>query len=183
LRGEDLRALGAAYVEALHRRAPEAERVTDKMPANFRYAGLIHLALPQARIIHIRRDLRDVALSCFSTLFTAGQHFTYDLAELGRYMRAYRKLMAHWRQILPPGTMLEIDYEALVDDLPGNARRIVEYCGLEWDDALLAFHETRRSVQTASVMQVRQPIYRSSVGRWRDYEKEMAPLLDILAAS
>jgi tetratricopeptide (TPR) repeat protein len=178
----DFRGCGAHYIDAMRDLAPDAERITDKMPSNLFRVGLIHLALPNARIIHLRRDPRDVAVSCFSLLFTSGQNFSYDLAELGRYIRAYQKLMAHWRTVLPPGAMMDVDYEEIVDDLEGQSRRILDYCGLPWNDAVLSFHTTERAVTTASVTQVRQPIYDSSRGRWRHYEKELRPLLDILQA-
>ena len=139
------------------------------MPYNFQKVGLIHLALPNVRVIHTRRDPRDTALSCFSILFAEGHDFTYGLAELGRYIRSYGALMEHWRQVLPGGVMLEVQYEDVVDHLEEEARRIVAHCGLEWDDACLAFHKTERQVRTASVNQVRQPIYQSSV-------KMLAPL-------
>jgi tetratricopeptide (TPR) repeat protein len=159
--GEDLRRLGGEYLRAVRRLAPAAERITDKMPGNFVLAGLIHLALPNARIIHVGRDVRDTALSCFSLLFGRGHEFTYDLAELGRYCGAYRRLMDHWRDVMP-GVMLEVHYEGVVADLEAQARRIVAHCGLEWDAACLEFYRTERSVRTASTNQVRQPIYRSS---------------------
>jgi tetratricopeptide (TPR) repeat protein len=178
--GAHLRELGAKYVHSLRSLAPVAERVTDKMPMNFFYAGLIRLALPNARIIHTRRDPRDVALSCFSIKFTRGNYHAYDLAELGRYIRAYQTLMEHWRKVLPAGAMLEVDYEQIVGDLEGHARRIISYCGLEWDDACLSFHKSKRPVLTASVLQVRQPIYTSSVGRWRVLEDQLKPLLEAL---
>jgi tetratricopeptide (TPR) repeat protein len=181
--GEELRRLGEAYVQAVRRLAPEAERITDKMPGNFAQAGFIHLVLPNARIIHARRDPRDTALSCFSLRFKSGQEFTYDLAELGRYYRAYQSVMEHWRRTLPEGVMLEVRYEDVVADLEGQARRIVAHCGLDWDEACLAFHETERTVRTASVTQVRQPIYRSSVGRWRAYESLLQPFLEALGES
>ncbi len=162
---------------------PAAERITDKMPTNFRYLGLIHLALPNARIIHVRRDVRDIAFSCFSILFEEDQlPFTYDLTELGRYIHAYQALMEHWREILLPGVMLEVQYEEIVDDLAGQAKRIVAHCGLHWDDACLEFHKTKRIVHTASAAQVRQPIYRNSIGRWRDYEDLLQPLIKELEA-
>jgi tetratricopeptide (TPR) repeat protein len=145
--GAQLHEFGAKYVHALRSRAAAAERVTDKMPANFLHAGLIHLALPNARIVHTRRDLRDVALSCFSIMFAAGQYHTYDLVELGRHIRAYQTLMQHWRDVLPAGVMLEVDYEQVVGDLEGNARRIIAHCGLEWDDACLAFHKSKRRLR------------------------------------
>jgi len=178
--GKALRALGARYLARLAARAPQAQRITDKLPANFLFTGLIHLALPQARIIHLRRDPLDTCWSCFATLFTAGQPFAYELGELGRYWRAYDGLMAHWRAVLPEGAMLEVAYEELVADLPRAARRIVAYCGVGWDDACLAFHRTERTVRTASAAQVRQPIYRSSLGRWRDYTAELGPLFEAL---
>lgn len=179
--GEQLHALGTSYVRAIQPLAPEAERITDKMPSNFFHAGLIHLTLPNARIIHTRRDPRDTAMSCFSILFAMGHPHTYDLAELGRYMRAYEKLMEHWRQVLPEGAMIEVQYEELVENLETEAKRIVEYCDLEWDSACLSFHKTKRPVRTASVVQVRQPIYSSSVGRWQPYEKELQPFLRALS--
>lgn len=178
--GEDVRQLGTSYLDMIRAIAPEAVRITDKMPLNFRFVGLIHLALPHARIIHTSRDPIDTCLSCFSTLFTVGQPYSYDLGELGRYYRAYQELMQHWRNVLPAGVMLEVQYEEVVDDLEGQARRLVAHCGLEWDDACLEFHKTQRPVRTASVSQVRQPIYKSAVGRWRVYEKFLGPLTKAL---
>jgi tetratricopeptide (TPR) repeat protein len=177
---KDLHELGTSYFDAVTERAPEAPRITDKMPQNCWFVGLIHLALPHARIIHTRRDPVDTCLSCFSTLFAAGQEYSYDLNELGRYYRAYQVLMQHWRDVLPNGTILEVAYEDVIDDLEGQARRLVAHCGLEWDEACLAFHKTQRIVQTASVTQVRQPIFRSSVGRWRHYRDLLRPLLEAL---
>jgi hypothetical protein len=136
--------------------------------------------LPQSRIIHVRRDPLDTCLSCFSKLFAGEQPYAYDLAELGRYYRAYEALMEHWRRVLPEGVMLEVQYEELVADFEPQARRLLAYCGLEWDDRCLAFHETQRSVRTASATQVRQPIYGTSVGRWRPYREMLQPLLQEL---
>jgi tetratricopeptide (TPR) repeat protein len=178
---DELRRLGASYVEAVQRKAPTAVRIVDKMPGNFSYAGLIHLALPNARIIHVRRDLRDVAFSCFSRPLV-GNEYTYDLAELGRRCRAYAQLMEHWRTVLPEDAILEVQYEELVADLEHHARRLVTHCGLEWDDACLTFYETERSVRTASATQVRQPLYQSSIGQWRPYEARLQPLLKELEA-
>ncbi|HEV8028770.1 MAG TPA: sulfotransferase [Stellaceae bacterium] len=178
---DQLRALGAGYVAGVRARAGAALWITDKMPSNFYYVGLIRLALPNARIIHTRRDPIDTCLSCFSKLFVGvAQPFSYDLRELGRYWRQYDALMAHWRQVLPEGAMLEIPYEELVADLETQARRLVAYCGLDWNDACLAFHETRRAVRTASAVQVRHPVYKSAVGRWRIYEEQLAPLIEEL---
>jgi tetratricopeptide (TPR) repeat protein len=185
LPGEALRDIGGRYLAgvaaaAAAAEAPGAARITDKMPGNFAYAGLITLALPNARIIHVRRDPIDTCLSCFSILFAVGQPQTYDLAELGRYYRAYAALMEHWRRVLPLGVMLEVQYEDVVADVARQARRIVAHCGLAWDDACLAFHKTQRPVRTASASQVRQDIYRSSVGRWQRYGDLLQPLIEAL---
>lgn len=178
---ERLRRLARTYLGRVQPLAPAAQRITDKMPANFQHLGLIHLAFPNARIIHARRDPVDTCLSCFFILFgSEGQSFSYDLAELGRYYRAYDRVMAHWRAILPPRVLIEVQYEDVVADLDREARRIVAHCGLPWDEACLAFHETERPVRTASLNQVRQPIYSSSIGRWRRYGRMLAPLFDAL---
>jgi tetratricopeptide (TPR) repeat protein len=171
-----LSGLGEAYVETLRRRAPTATRVTDKMPANFFFLGLIHMALPGARIVHVQRDPLDTCLSCYSKLFTAEQNFAYELGELGRYYRKYVELMDHWRETLPANALLQVRYEDVVADTEAQARRIVEHCGLDWDPRCLAFHKTERPVRTASVAQVRRPIYASAVSRWRRYERHLRPL-------
>ena len=172
-----LRELGTSYLDAVRAAAPAAERITDKMPANFSYVGLIHLALPNARIIHMRRDPVDTCLSCFSLLFAGDHPYCYDLGELGRYYRAYETLMEHWRQVLPAEVMLDVQYEEVVADTERQARQIVAHCDLDWDDACLAFYETQRPIRTASVTQVRQPIYRTSVGRWKPYQHLLRPLI------
>jgi len=177
---EQFRSLGAGYLERLRSRAPDALRITDKTLGNFLCAGLIHLALPNARIIHARRDPIDTCLSCFSKLFTTGMAFTYDLAELGRYHRAYDRLMAHWREVLPEGVMLEVSYEELVADFEPQARRIVSHCGLAWEEGCLNFHTTQRPVKTASAAQVRQPLYRGAIGRAQQYGALLSPLLEAL---
>jgi hypothetical protein len=150
------------------------------MPPNYLFVGPIHLALPNARIIHTRRDPVDTCLSCFSKLFAGHLPHAYDLGELGRYYRAYARLMAHWREVLPPGVMLEVDYEDVVADLETAARRIVAHCGLDWHPGCLDFHLTDRPVRTASATAVRQPLYRGAVGRWRPYAPMLRPLLDAL---
>jgi tetratricopeptide (TPR) repeat protein len=175
-----LRQLGARYLEMVRKRAPDGERVTDKMPSNCYFVGLMRLILPKAKIIHTIRDPVDTCISCFSKLFTAEQNHTYELGELGRYYRRYERLMAHWRNVLPPGTLLDVEYEKVVADLDGEARRIIAYCGLPWDDRCLSFHQTDRPVRTASATQVRQPIYKSAIGRWRVYEEFLEPLLTAL---
>ena len=179
----DLFRLGADYVAALMTKAPTGIRVTDKLPNNFFFCGLIHLAIPNARIIHTRRDPIDTCLSCFSKLFSDTQNFTYDLGELGRYYRHYDQLMTHWQQVLPPGVMLDVQYEDIVDDLEGQTRRILNHCGLDWDATCLNFHQTERPVRTASATEVRQPIYKTSVQRWRPSAALLSPLTDELKRS
>jgi tetratricopeptide (TPR) repeat protein len=180
-----LQQIGAQYVAlvralAVKHRGADAKFVTDKMPSNYYFAGLIHLALPNAKIIHTVRDPVDTCISCYSRLFSAQQNHTYDLAELGRYYRRYEHLMAHWRRVLPPGRMLDVRYEEVVADLEKQARRIIAHCGLPWDDRCLSFYETERPVRTASATQVRQPIYKDAVGRWRAYQQYLGPLLGAL---
>ena len=146
-----------------------AARVTDKNPFNFLWAGLIHLALPETRFIHCRRDPIDTCLSIFFTRFATPQPLAYDRGDLVFYYRQYQRLMAHWRTVLPPDRLLEIDYETLTADPEPLTRRMVNFCGLDWDDACLAPERNRRVVRTASLWQARQPVYRGSVERWRNY--------------
>ena len=182
------RQIGTNYISLVRPLAAEhghadAERITDKMPSNYYFTGLIHLVLPNAKIIHTIRDPVDTCISCFSKLFSAEQNHTYNLAELGRYYRRYQQLMAHWGRVLPAGRILDVRYEDVIADLEGQARRILACCGLPWDDRCLAFHKTNRPVRTASATQVRQPIYKSAVGRWRVYEAHLGPLLSALDAA
>jgi len=178
---DELRAIARRYVDALNDGAPSgALRITDKMPANFRYAGLIHTVLPNARMIHAMRDPIETCLSCFSHYFAGDLPWAYDLGELGRYYRGYRRLMAHWRAVLPAGAMLDVRYEDVVMDLEGQARRIVAFCGLDWDAACLEFHRTQRPVRTISASQVRKPIYRTSLQRSQAYAGLLQPLIDAL---
>lgn len=182
LSAADLEDLGAAYLQRLLTHAPDADRIIDKNPLNFIRAGVIRLILPNAKIIHTRRAPLDTCLSIFSLLF-GGSHmeFCYDLKELGAFYRCYEALMEHWRAVFPESFMLEVQYEELVANPEPEFRRIIEFCGLGWDDACLAFHETKRQVKTASASQVRQPIYRSAVGRSQDYAPLLAPLVEALS--
>lgn len=176
----DLERLGEAYLTQVRPLAGASTRLVDKMPANFLHAGLIHLILPNARIVHCRRNPVDTCLSCYTKLFSAEQKFAYDLHELGVIHRAYQTLMAHWRATLPQDRFVEVDYEALVEDLEGEARRLIAFLGLPWDDACLDFHKTERPVRTASANQVRQPIYRTAVERWKPHAAYLGPLLSAL---
>jgi tetratricopeptide (TPR) repeat protein len=180
LQDPDLRRLGRSYVERLSALAPDAKRITDKLPANFRHLGFIHLALPNAKIIHVRRDPLDTCLSCYSKLFLEGLNFAYDLGELGRYYKMYDAVMAHWRAVLPSQALLEVQYETLVNDFEPQARRIVAFCGLTWDARCLAFAANKRPVRTLSQSQVREPLFASAIGRWQHYEKHLEPLFAAL---
>ena len=180
--------MGARYVAAVGELAPKGEaakggRVTNKMPSNYYFAGLIHLALPNAKIIHVIRDPVDTCVSCFSKLFSRAQQHSYDLGELGRYYKRYAQLMRHWHHVLPSGRILDVRYEDVVADLEGQARRVIAHCELPWDDRCLAFHKMDRPVQTASATQVRQPIYKTAIGRWHVYEEFLGPLLTELGAT
>jgi tetratricopeptide (TPR) repeat protein len=175
LDGKAFADIGGQYVARVRKLAPAAPHITDKMPYNYHFIGLIHLTLPNATIIHVVRDPVDTCLSCFSKLIELD--YSHDLAELGRYYKRYERLMAHWRRVLPPGRMLEVRYEDVVADLEGQTRRLLDHCGLRFDERCIAFHETQRAVRTASAAQVRQPIYKDSIGRWRRYEEFLGPLL------
>jgi tetratricopeptide (TPR) repeat protein len=173
------RRLGAGYLERLATLDADAARVTDKMPANFRHLGLIALLLPGARIVHCRRNPLDVCLSCYVQNFTQGSEFSNDLGDIAVTYCAYRRLIDHWRRVLPV-PMLDVRYEELVADQAAVSRRIVDFVGLEWDPACLEFHANRRAVRTSSALQVRRPIYRSSIERWRVYEDQLRPLIEAL---
>ncbi|GAA0566480.1 tetratricopeptide repeat-containing sulfotransferase family protein [Rhizomicrobium electricum] len=168
--------LGEDYVRTLRALAPDVARITDKLPLNFHLVGLIRIAMPNARIVHVRRDPLDTCFSCFSTLFDDDLDFSCDLADLARYYHGYHRLMDHWRAVLPAGVMLEVQYERLVADIDAEARRLIDFCGLDWNERCLKFYETRRPVQTASALQVRQPLYTSSVGRAARYAPWLEPL-------
>ncbi len=173
--GETSRRLAEDRLRRLDALAPGAARVIDKMPFNYLHLALIALLHPAARIIHCRRDARDLGLSCYLQNFTDSHPWTTRLEDIGHYFKAYESLMDHWRRVLPLKVM-DIGYEDLVNDQEGQSRRLIDFLGLPWDDACLEFHNTRRAVRTASNWQVRQPIYSKSVGRWRLYEKFLDPL-------
>ncbi len=177
LDADGFRRLGQAYLATLPPLPNGKIRVTDKTPFNFLYVGLIRLILPNARIIHTMRDPVDTCVSCFSRLFSFGAMFSFNLAELGCYYRWYHELMDYWRSILPADAMLDVVYEDVVDNLEQQARRLIDFCGLPWDDRCLSFHKTNRQIATPSNVQVRRPLYRSSLARWRRYEAYLEPLL------
>lgn len=174
------RRLADGYVARLAALGKGAARVIDKMPDNILHLGAVSVLFPRARVIFCRRDLRDVCLSCYFCRFDQPQPWAYDLEDCGSRALEIERLAEHWRRVLPLRT-LTIDYEALVADLEGESRRLIEFLGLDWEPACLDFHKTERPVLTASGWQVRQPIYNRSVGRWRKYERHLAPLLAVLA--
>jgi len=171
--------LAEVYLRALEARSGDAPRIVDKAPVNSDYLGAIHSVFPNARIIHMRRDPIDTCLSCYFQHFSVAMNFTLDLSDLAHYFREHERLMAHWRAVLPPGSILDVPYAELVADQQAWTRKILDFLGLEWDERCLNFHETKRQVVTASAWQVRQKIYKHSVARWRNYEKFIGPLLDL----
>jgi tetratricopeptide (TPR) repeat protein len=177
-----VRRIGEAYLRATDGLAAGGAHLADKTLENLQLLPLINVTLPNARIIHIRRDDLDTCFSCFATFFAEHKvPFAYDLRELGHYYRGYLDMMARWHAFVPPDRLLEVRYERLVDDFETEARRILAFCGLAWDPACLNFHQVRRTVRTASNLQVRQPLYASSVGRARPFLRRLAPLVDALA--
>jgi len=184
---EDFRALGEKYLTdtRIYRtggRSPLASgkpRFIDKMPNNFRHIGLLHLMLPNAKIIDARREPMACCFGNLKQLFAQGQEFTYSIEDIARYYRTYLELMRHWDSVLP-GRVLRIHHEDVVDDLPGAVRRLLDYCELEFEPACVEFHKTERSVRTASSEQVRQPIYREGLDQWRHYEPWLQPLREAL---
>ncbi|MBT4046364.1 MAG: tetratricopeptide repeat protein [Rhodospirillaceae bacterium] len=183
IRGADdaaLQRLGAEYIGEVRKLGGDSRFVTDKMPGNHLNIGLIKLILPNAKVIHCKRHPADNGLSLFKSYFPVRSHYyAYDLVEIGRFYKFYSDLMAHWHSTLP-GFVHDIQYEDVVADQAGQTRKLLEYCGMEWDDACLAFHTTDRSVTTASAVQVRQPIYSSSVQAWKRYETQLTPMLESL---
>ena len=181
LKDRDWTAYGQQYMDdAMRHRSSEAPFFTDKLPNNFPFIGLLHLILPNAKVINARRHPLDTCVGAYKQLFARGQHFTYDMEELAHYYQCYERLVAHWHSVLP-GKVLDVHYEDTVADLEGQVRRILAHCGLPFEERCLRFHETRRAVKTASSEQVRQPIYTSALGMWRNYEAHVGLWIDALA--
>lgn len=171
--------LGRRYDDETKRYRSGAPYFIDKMPNNFANVGLLAAILPDARFINARRDPMDTCLSCFKQLFARGQSFTYDLDELGSYYLEYMRMVDHWHEVMP-GRVLDVQYENVVNDLETETARVLDYCGLPWNDACLNFHNTKRAVRTASSEQVRQPIYRDALRYWERYGNVLNPLKDVL---
>lgn len=177
---ESFTSLAKQYLAVIREKSLISSRVTDKMPQNFIYLGMIHLMLPKARIIHCRRDPIDTCLSIFKQNFRSLHKYAYDQNELGGYYRLYEDLMAHWRKVLPAAVLHEVQYEELVADQEGISHRLIDFCGLSWEEDCLDFHASNRAVKTASVTQVRKKIYADSVELWRHYETQLEPLIKVL---
>jgi len=169
--------LAEGYWGLLRQESPTALRVTDKMPGNFNYLGLIHAVFPKARIIHVRRHPIDTCLSIYFQQFKDSHAYKWDLESLASYYEQYHCLMAHWRSVLPAGSIFELKYEELVEDTEGVSKRLMDFIGLDWEPGQLEFHMQDRAVFTASKWQAKQPIYKTSKERWRQYEKHLGPLL------
>ncbi|HEX9208435.1 MAG TPA: sulfotransferase [Steroidobacteraceae bacterium] len=178
----DFAELGRRYLDAVRPMARGRSRTIDKLPFNFRYCGLIHKALPNARIVHLMRDPMDTCYAVYKTVFINMYHFSYRLDELAEFYVAYRRTMDHWHRVLP-GVIYDVSYERLVADPEGEARRLLEWCGLPWHAGALDFHRSAAASTTASSAQVRKPIYRSSVAKWRNVADQMQPVLQRLAAA
>ena len=168
------------YLDYIKSVSGDALRVTDKMLSNYYFVGLIHLLFPNAKIINIVRNPIDTCLSAYTKLFKDDMPHSYDLTEMGHYYKRYEDIMAHWHKVLPAGVLKEVRYEDVVADTDKKAREIIEFCGLEWDDQCLDFHKSKRPVKTASVVQIRKPVYNTSVNRWKNYKKHLKPLIEAL---
>ncbi len=179
LSAEEWQELGRSYIDSTHQYRTGGVYFIDKNPNNFTFVGLLRLALPNAKIINARRHPLDSCFGTYKQLFASGQPFSYDFTDLGEYYLQYARLMEHWHQMMP-GFLLDVQYEDVVGDLETQVRRILDYCGLPFEEACLRFHETDRAVKTASSEQVRRPIYSSSVNLWRNYESHIGELLDVL---
>jgi tetratricopeptide (TPR) repeat protein len=173
LRKKDLRAYGQQYIEESRRyRVTDKPIFTDKLPNNFPFVGLMHLILPNTKVINARRHPFDSCLGGYKQLFGQGQNFTYDMLDLAHYYKQYDAMMKYWHDVLP-GKVLDVHYEVTVTDLESQVRRILDHCGLPFEESCVRFHETERAVKTASSEQVRQPIYTGALGTWRRYEKHL----------
>jgi len=178
LRERDWKALGQQYMEnSARHRLTDRPYFTDKLPNNFPLIGLLHLILPNAKVINARRHPLDSCLGCYKQLFARGQTFTYDVEDLAHYYRNYDEVIQHWNRVLP-GKVLDVHYEETVTDLEGQVRRILDHCELPFEEGCVNFHETKRAVKTASSEQVRQPIYTGALGKWRDYEDHLGLWID-----
>ena len=177
-----MKELAQRYLDGVAPVRDGSPRFVDKLPLNSLNVGLIHGALPNAKIVHVLRDPMDSCYAIYKYLFKHGYPFSYDLSELACYYSHYLELMDHWREVLPRGRMYEVHYEDVVTDLPGEARKLIDHLGLDWEPGCENFHSSQHASTTGSASQVRQPVYRSSIGKWKNYGKQLAPLAEALSA-
>jgi len=182
LNPDDCSRLGRKYIADTRVYRTGKAYFIDKMPNNFRHLGLIHLILPNAKIIDARRNAMACCFSNFKQLFASGQEFTYGLEDIGRYYNTYIELMAHWDKVIP-GKVLRVEHEQVVEDLEGNVRRILEFCGLDFEPQCVEFYRTERSIRTASSEQVRRPIFKEGLDQWRHFEPWLGPLKAVLGSA
>lgn len=176
----DMREVGAAFIRHTESLQISGKRITDKMPGNFLHIGFIYLLFPSASVVHCHRNPIDNCLSCYERLFSRGVGFSYSMQDVATYYHLYRKVMAHWRKVLPKDFIHDVEYEQMVDDNENQVRRLLAFCGLDFEEACLNFHEVKRAVTTASSLQVRKPLYKTSVARWKKYGDRLKPLIDAL---
>jgi hypothetical protein len=179
LPADEFKKLGEKYLAGTDAYRSGRAHFIDKMPNNFRHLGLIQLILPNAKIIDARREPMACCFSNFKQLFATGQEFTYGIEDIARYYRTYLELMRHWDEVLP-GNVLRVIHEEVVEDLEGNVRRLLDFCGLPFEASCLEFYKTERSVRTASSEQVRQPIFREGLDQWKNYEPQLQALAEAL---
>ena len=171
--------IGEEYLSQTAKILPGASCFTDKQPINFLYVGFIALCLPNAKIIHCQRDPRDTCLSSFFNDFTGFHYYSGDLHELGQFYNQYFTLMRHWQKLCG-SRFLNVQYEDLVTDFENGARRIIEWCGLPWEEAVLHYYDSQTAVKTGSIAQVRRAPYQDSIGNWKSYAEQLQPLIDVL---
>ena len=177
----ELKMIGHEYLRRVKDLNPNAQLIVDKMPGNFQFVGLISKIIPQAFIVNTNRNAMDCCVSIYTQLFKHTVPYSNDLAELGRYFNIYSNIMDHWRSVLPDGVLYDIYYENVVNNLEKEARKLIDFVGLNWEEKCLTFHKNTSIVKTASAAQVRKPIYKSSLEKWRVYEKHLGTLIDELA--
>ncbi len=180
LNAHELKKMGDAYISKMRSHSANSRFISDKMPHNFFYLGVIKTILPQAKIIHCQRDPLDNCFSIYKNYFSSSQRYAYDLSELGEYYACYQTLMDHWHQVLPENSIYDVQYEKIVENPQEQIKDLLQHCELAWDEKCLSFHNTERAVKTASIAQVRQPMHQQSVKLWKHYEQHLHPLLESL---
>ena len=176
---EELIEFGESYLTTTKKYRTNKHYFIDKMPNNFAHIGFLKMILPNAKIINAQRNPLDSCISSYKQLFYKGQSWSYDLFEIGEYYLEYQRMMDHWHQVIP-GEILDLKYDNLINNQQHETERLLNYCGLEWEEGCLKFYETKRSINTASSEQVRQPIYKGAMNAWKNYESHIEPLIETL---